>query len=109
VETPAAGEGGLVILVSQGGHRGVAVVGGCAAGPASLPFDLEFQGEALWIGLEGDGRGEVRALGLRRLRSEALGLDLSEKQPAASGDWRLLESLAGAAGLSGRWERRGNG
>lgn len=102
---------GLLLAVRQAGHLGIACIGNGAVTRDALPFDLEFDGDVVWLdGDEGTCR-EVRALGLRRFRSSSLGLDLAAGAAGgpARGEWQARGTEKGDAGVCGRWVRRGHG
>lgn len=98
-------QNGMLLDIRRGGHRDIACIGDVCFGKDSIPFDLDFRGDALWVNIEKDEFCEIRALGLHSLRSSVLGLDLGPGEAAhTGGNWRLLEFQAETAGISGRWE-----
>ena len=104
VEVPAVGADGLAVVVRQGDSQGIAIFGRFCGALEGGSLDIDFDGEVLWLGLRGDRCVEARALGLHRLSSEALGLELADvgeqRDPAG---WRRLAVGSDSGGLCGHW------
>lgn len=99
----ASEQDSLLLDVEWGVRRGIACIGSLSCTKPSLPFDLEFEGALLWLDITGGACREIRALGLRRLRSSVLGMDLVAGVTPAPGHWRLLKDQGGIHEIDGQW------
>lgn len=108
VKIAVARENGLVVEILRAGSRHIACFGGVPATPGYLPFDIDFQGDALWLDVADGTCREIRGLGVSHLRSADLGLDFTAATMTAPWEtdaWRLAEHDAGHDRLSARWRR----
>jgi hypothetical protein len=103
-----ADEAGIVVEIRRNNHRGVVCIGTTAMPLGKLPFDLDFTGDVLWLAFDGTRCREFRAVGLARLTSSALGIDLQVNSIADSpiANWRPLERRQEGDRINGRWENR---
>jgi hypothetical protein len=98
--------GSLAIEVRQGRSRDIAVIGDFAGSLADHACDIEVQGQVLWLRFENDCCLELRALGLERLSSTTLGLELAPGRSSAVGSqWRIVAGEEGNNGFDGKWIR----
>ena len=90
----------------QGRIRDIAVIGDFAGSLEDQGCDIEVQAQVLWLRFEDDRCLELRALGLERLSSVALGFELaSGRSNAVASQWRIVAGQDGDKGFDGRWER----
>lgn len=100
-----ADDEGVVVALQHGACRDVVAVGHVRPGMAGLQVDLSVQARVLWLRMEGERCRQIRALGLRALSSEKLGLRLVPSATASGLDgWRCVAGEASAQGISGLWE-----
>jgi hypothetical protein len=101
-----AGARGLAVEVRQGRIRDIAVIGDFAGSLEDQGCDIEVQAQVLWLRFEDDRCLELRALGLERLSSVALGFELaSGRSNAVASQWRIVAGQDGDKGFDGRWGR----
>jgi len=67
--------------------------------------DIDVKGDALWLRWKENRCLEVRALRLRYLSCQALGVGVTGDLVAAQSGWHLLVSERSAGGFSGHWMR----
>lgn len=111
VEVRPAGRNGLLLEVRRDNHRSIACVGDVSVSSGALPFDFDFRGDVLWLNIENAICREIRALGLKSVRSPGLGLELNSRTLVGprDGTWRMLEQQVETDGMSGRWGCRIDG
>lgn len=103
-----AGEGSAILEIRRGESCDIVVVGGYAGSLADQACDIEVRGQVLWLGFEEKRCIEMRALGLRHLSSEILGLEIDAGGSSATqGNWSTLAREGGTSGLNGQWRRVG--
>jgi hypothetical protein len=106
-----ANDAGMVVEIRRNNHLGIACIGPAAMSDGGMHFDLDFIGDVLWLDFDGEKCREFRAVGLQRLTSSTLGIDLRADSIASSPivDWRPLERRQEGDRISGRWENRHHG
>lgn len=111
VTTRSVNDSGIVVEIRRNNHYGIVCIGAAAMSQGGLPFDLDFTGDALWLDFDGERCREFRAVGLRRLTSSALGIDLAADSIAGSPiiNWRPLERQQEGDRINGRWKSRHHG
>jgi hypothetical protein len=102
VKIAQAHENGLVVELLCDGSRHIACIGG---GTGNLPFDIDFQGDVIWLDVADGVCREIRGLGISHLRSAALGLEFTNATMTESNSWRLTERNSGHDRVSARWRR----
>jgi hypothetical protein len=102
---------GIVVEIRRGNHRGIACIGPAAMPQGRFPFDLDFTGDVLWLDFHGERCREFRAVGLQRLTSSALGIDLRADSVVGSPlvNWQPLDCRKVGDRINGRWESRHHG
>jgi hypothetical protein len=102
---------GIVVEIRRNNHRGVVCIGTTAMALGEVPFDLDFTGDVLWLDFDGATCREFRAVGLIRLTSSVLGIDLQVDSTADAPivNWQPLERRQEGDRISGRWESRQHG
>jgi hypothetical protein len=105
VEIVTARGEGTVVALHQGEAGAFCIFGRTAARLQDRDLDIDFDGDVLWLAFDGRRCCEMRTLGMRRIMSRSLGLDLTAAEGGESGaGWHYIVCEAGAGGLSGRWE-----
>jgi hypothetical protein len=80
------------------------VIGSFAGSLVDQGCDIEVQGQVLWLRFEDKRCLELRALGLKRLASAALGLDMAVGRPSGvASRWRPVARKEGVDGFDGKW------
>ena len=110
VEIVTADDEGTVIALHHAGAGAICVFGRFCGRLRGRDLDLDYDGDVLWLAFDGDRCREMRTLGMRRVASDKLGLEVTMAQPQRScAGWHCLVGDASAGGLCGRWEAQGRG
>jgi hypothetical protein len=105
VEVIAADDEGIAIAVHQAGTGALCVFGRYCGRLQDRAVDLDYDGDVLWLAFTGDRCTEMRTLGMRRIASDSLGLELTAAEPQRDcAGWHRLAGDARDGGLCGRWD-----
>lgn len=105
LEVLASDDACLAIDIRRGGQRDIAIMGDFAGSVVDQSCDIDVKGDALWLRWKENRCLEVRALRLRYLSCQALGVGVTGDLVAAQSGWHLLVSERSAGGFSGHWMR----
>jgi hypothetical protein len=101
----------IMVEIQHSDGRDVVVIGSCIGRLATQSCDVDVCSEVLWFRFEEEHCVEIRALGLRHLLSDELGMKIRTGESSTTqGLWETFaseESVGG--GLNGRWRRASRG